>query len=382
MANTLLTPTIIAREALVRLESTQVMGGLVHTEYSKEFKQVGDTITVRKPAVFTADEFSTTISAQNVTEASVSVTLDIHADVSVEITTKELSLDIVDFGAQVIDGAVIAINELVDQKLCALYKDVFAFTGASGTTPSALSDITDPMKVLNIAKVPMAQRRIVFDPISQAELLQLDSLVEVDKSGWNQGLRNANMGRVMGFDTYMDQNVTTHTAGDYTALTDLTSNGIQAVGATTFNIESAAGTSTDTVLEGDIFTIETGSAAGQYVVTADSAAAVAGAVTVSIYPALRGATADTDTVAFADETAGAHIPSLAFHRNAFALVSAPLAVPLGATNASAYTAQLPNGLSMRVVMGYDNDSKKNLISFDCLFGVKTLYPELACRILG
>lgn len=54
MPNTFLTPDIIANEALMVLENSMVMSGLVHRDYSKEFVKVGDTITIRKPAKFIA----------------------------------------------------------------------------------------------------------------------------------------------------------------------------------------------------------------------------------------------------------------------------------------------------------------------------------------
>ena len=58
MANTILTPDIIAREALMVLRKNAVMANLVHRDYSDEFVgAVGDTITVRKPAKFTAKEY-------------------------------------------------------------------------------------------------------------------------------------------------------------------------------------------------------------------------------------------------------------------------------------------------------------------------------------
>ena len=41
--------------------------------------------------------------------------------------------------------------------------------------------------------------------------------MEVDKAGTNEALRNANLGRLLGFDTYMDQNIKTHTKGTLSA---------------------------------------------------------------------------------------------------------------------------------------------------------------------
>ncbi|MBR2054527.1 MAG: tRNA (adenosine(37)-N6)-threonylcarbamoyltransferase complex transferase subunit TsaD [Clostridia bacterium] len=41
-----------------------------------------------------------------------------------------------------------------------------------------------------------------------------------------------------------------------------------------------------------------------------------------------------------------------------------------------------NGINLRVVRGYDMQHKRELLSMDVLYGFKTLYPELAVRVLG
>ena len=91
MPNTFLTPDIIANEALMVLENNTVMAGLVHRDYSKEFNRVGDTITIRKPAKFIAKNFVGETSEQSATEGSTTVTLDHFRDVTVPVTSKELS---------------------------------------------------------------------------------------------------------------------------------------------------------------------------------------------------------------------------------------------------------------------------------------------------
>ena len=44
MSNTILTPDIIAKEALMVLESNLTMANLVHRDYSKEFVHVGENL--------------------------------------------------------------------------------------------------------------------------------------------------------------------------------------------------------------------------------------------------------------------------------------------------------------------------------------------------
>ena len=58
MANTILTPSIIAKEALMVLRNNAVMANLVHRDYSEDFAAVGDKITVRKPATFPSGSYS------------------------------------------------------------------------------------------------------------------------------------------------------------------------------------------------------------------------------------------------------------------------------------------------------------------------------------
>jgi hypothetical protein len=378
MSNNLLTPQIIARKALERLEANKVMSGLVYTDYSREFNKVGDTINIRKPATFVAENFTTDVVVQNVVESGVPIVLDQHLDVTVEVTSTELTLDIEDFSAQIIDGAVLAITERVDYELCKAGIGFYSYSGTSGTAPSALSDVTAAMLLMNQQKAPMSNRYIVFDPIAQAKMLELDVLVEVDKSGSSEGLRNASMGRVMGFDTYMDQNVYIHVAGGYTVLADVKAAGT--VGASTMVLTSTAGTATTKVLKGDLFSVVKSGVTYQFVATADTASAVAGVVTVSVYPALP-VTFSANDVTFADVTAGGHTVNIAANKNALALVSRQLSAPLGGA-ASYYIASLPNGLSIRVTMGYDMTHKINTVSFDMLIGTKCINPALGTVILG
>lgn len=368
MANTFLTVQEIAREALIRLRNNLVMAQLVHREYSAEFGNKGDTITVRKPAVFTADDFTTDITVQNVTESSVAVQLDKIADVSVEVTSKQMALNIQDFGSQILDGAMQAIAQKIDADGHALYADIPYRFGAAATTPDALADLAGVRKVLQNNKVPNTMRRLIIDPEAEAALLVLDAVVNAEKSGSTAALREANMGRLMGFDTYASQNVASHTAGAYAALADVTATA--AAGATSIVLESAAGTSTAKLSKGDIFATADGQV---FTVTAETAAAIAGDVTVAVYPAV-GTALTASAVTFT----ATHTSNLAFHRNAFALVNVPLALPTGSDG---YVTSF-EGLSVRVVRDYDITYKKEVISFDVLYGWKTLYPELAARLLG
>ena len=286
MANTFLTCQEIARQALPLLHDNLVFPALTYKDYSSEFQSKGDTIQVRKPAKFVANEFTDTISTQDTTEGSVLVTLDKIADVSTVLTAKEMALNIEDFTAQVLQPAMMAIAEKINRDGLMLYKDITNATGEAGTTPSALADIAQAAKVLNQNKAPMEGRAAVWDAEALAAFQVLDAVVHAEKSGSTSALREGSIGRLLGVDNYMSQAVAQDESG-YTA-------------------------------------------------------------------------------------------NMMFHKNAFAFVNRPLEVAHGAES---YVTSY-NGLSIRVTMGYDITTKKQTLSIDCLYGYKTLYPELACVVKG
>lgn len=379
MSNTLLTPSVIATRALPILENNLVMGSLVTRDLDATFANVGDTIKVRKPAVFEAVEFDGDLTGeyQAIAESSVDVKLDKILDVSVEVTSKEMTLDIDSFTEQITTPALASLAQKIDAYLTGLYIDIPYKYGVSGATPNELKDISQVRRILNENKVPLQMRKLVVDPEADAEFGILSAFADASFAGRTDGLTEAALGRKLGFDIFMDQNIKTHTSGAYAYLADVSVT-TGAADATSIVLTSAATASTAKLLKGDLMTID----GEDYVVTADTAAAISGVVTVAIYPGLAKAFGDmaSAAVTFPDRTAKAHTANLAFHQNAFALVSRPLMPPVG--GATSATAAIKNGISVRVTYGYDQDTKTNKISFDALVGVKTLYPELAAQLLG
>lgn len=384
MANAFLTADLIAREALPILSDNLVAPNLMYKDFANTFQKQGDTIQVKRPNVFTAADFAVggSISIQDLNQFPVYVHLDQVADVSVQITAREMALNFGAFNDEILTPAVVAIAEKINNTGLGLGDDIPYNVGTSGTTPASLAPIADSMVVLDTNKVPQNTRRIIWDPYANGELLQLDALVGADKSGSTAALRMSAMGRVFNFDNYMSQGVQTHTAGAYTALADVTAavtaanNAVDATTGFTYSsavLTSAAGTSTAVLKKGDLLTI----AGNQRVVIEDTAAAVAGVVTAKTYPA-ESADVAGGAVVFKDVTAGAHVMNLAFHEKAFAFVTRPLSPARGVES---YTANA-GGLSIRVTFGYDMTTKKQTMSIDTLYGYATLYPELACQIVG
>lgn len=367
MSNTLITPSIVAKEALIVLENNMVMAGLVHRDFSKEYQKVGATVTIRKPTTFTATAFSSTVASQSVTESSVQVVLDQFYDVSFELTSAELSLNIKELSEQCIEPAMRAIAQQVDSALTALAADVNGFATVPAT--AAVADIANARAQLNLQKVPFGERRLVFCPITEAKYIPLDAFLHAEKrADGGKALREASMGRVMGFDCYMDQNIATMTQ---TGL-DLAAaaKGAITAGATAATVDTL--TDTEVIADNSLMKF-TGQDYG-YRITNGPLTVASTAIIVTFAPALHTAVADNCVITLQ----ATHKENLVFHKNAFALVTAPLAPPIGGAKAAT---ESYNSLSCRVVWDYAISSKKNLCSIDILYGVKTLDAELAAILV-
>ena len=358
MQNTFLTPEVVANEALMCLTGNLVMADLVHRDYADEFVSVGDTISIRKPAKFVAKNFTGVTEPQDLTEGSVSVKLDRFRDVTVAVTSKQMSLDIADFSAQVVQPAMQAIAQAIDQDLLAVATEKAGFSVTGTQDASDLRDIAALAKHLDIAKAPIQNRSLVLHPEHKYRYALAENLSNVSYAGDNETLRSALLGKVYTLDTYMDQN-----APDSIAQIPGTAVSFQLTGNKTDCAVVVSGVTGGTIEAGDGFILDG-----------------------YLYRFLNGGDGilDIDQPLMSD-VADAKIMvinaphSLAFHRNAIALVSRNLALPMGAANAAYASA---GGLGVRVVYDYDSATKTDKISFDVIYGVKELEPELICALKG
>jgi hypothetical protein len=370
MANQFIEVKEIARQLLPRLIENLVFPNLVYKDYSNDFvKGKGAKIQVKKPVVLKAEDFNqaTGTTPQDVVEDSVEVALDKFATVDVDFTSIQMVTNVDDLNRLFLEPAAVALAEKINADGLELYKDIPYCVGTAGTTPSTLDDIADARKMLNINKVPIAGRVAIWDPEADANFTTIPAIVNAEKSGSTQALREGSIGRVMGLDNYMAQGIKVHEAGSLGGTNDLKASATTKAGQT--QLVLAKTTLTGDLKQGDILTI----LGNSYVVTKDATAS-SNSITVDIYPALKK---DITTSTVIKVEAG-HTANLAFNPAAFAFVTRPLAAPSGV---EAYTTSY-NGITLRVVKGYDMKTKKEMLSMDVLYGYKTMYPELATRILG
>lgn len=212
---TLITPTVIARNALATLRNSLVLANLVSRDYDADFNgKVGDTITVRTPATFTVDEFDRNdgIQLQDPTEGSFDVTLDTVPDVSFPVTAEELTLELADFRSQLLEPAMFAHAEYIDGKLAEQVVDAANDSGGGGTATGTGSNAGDQIKayrkarrILSRNKLPLTERYSILSPEGVEAVTGDQTLLQVNTSGSPVALREGAVGRISGFDSYESQ---------------------------------------------------------------------------------------------------------------------------------------------------------------------------------
>jgi hypothetical protein len=208
---TYITPSMIARSALATLYNNAVLSQLISRDYDADFTgKVGDTVTVRTPAVFEVDEFdrSTGIVLQDPTEGSFDVKLDTIPDVSFPVTSEDLTLNIDDFSGRLLAPAMEAIVQYLDGKLADVLVDAANDTGGGGVadgTAAPNAAWRQARAILSRNKLPLTERYALLSPEAVADALSDELIVTANQSGSTDALRNANIGRIFGFDNYESQ---------------------------------------------------------------------------------------------------------------------------------------------------------------------------------
>jgi hypothetical protein len=212
VANTFLTATKISRTGLGLLQREIVLPGLVWTNVGADFVGATNaTVDIRVPARTrarrralgvtrpTASEGEGIITMDELTETSVPVQLTDDVYNAIPVTDEDLTLKIENFGQQILQPQMLAVAEGLEEMVAA------EMLGATYATTLTL-DTTDPYytfvdgrQALNDANVPKTERVAVVGSAIEAVLLKSKHLSEVDKSGSDSALRDAEIGRLAGF---------------------------------------------------------------------------------------------------------------------------------------------------------------------------------------
>lgn len=411
MPNTLITPSMIAKEALMQLENNLVLANNVHREYVKEFKGgQGSTVSIRRPVKFQTSNGATMVT-QDVDEKSTNITVDQRKHVGWEFSTQDLTLSIEEYSERYIKPAAITLAQTVDRSIAALYASVWNSVGTPGTTPANFAAIAAAAQRLDEMAVESSPRAMVANPAAAYAVAGNQTTLQAVGDVRRTAYEDAMVGRVAKFDMFASQNVVNHTVGPLGG-TPLVNGGTQAVtyanavGNTwsqSLITDGWTAAAAQRVRRGDVFTIANvfavnpvpGEGAKQvmpylqeFTVLADGSSDASGNLTLTISPPIitsgphqtvSAQPADNAALTFRGTANTAFPQNLGFHKNAFALVTVPLEMPDGASFKARETYK---GLSMRVIKDYDITNDVEKIRLDVLYGVKAIYPDLACRLWG
>ena len=202
-------PQAWAQRALDILRTNIVLARLVTKDQSFEPGWRGKTLNIPYPGTFTAQDKAADAQATVQTPsggATVSVTLNRHKyiDFIVEdVAEAQASQSLMD---RYVRGAAIALGDAVEDDLFALYAGLSTSIGTSGTDLSAAT-IRTARKSLNDAKVPLADRHLIFSSKDEIALLADAGLQNYFAYSKSSAIAEGSLGNIYGFNLWMSQRV-------------------------------------------------------------------------------------------------------------------------------------------------------------------------------
>lgn len=410
MANSILTPSVIAKEMLMQFKNGMGFSANVDKSYSKDFAKKGGKIgtseKIRKPNRFTVTTGATYV-AQDVTEDSVTLSIDTQKHVGFDFLSSDLTLSIDEFGPRYIKPAALALVNQVDvDGLAMAAKNVYNAVGTAATTPNALlTYLQAKQKVIESAGPQDDSYSNIINPAASTAIV--DALKGLFQSGDEiaKQYKRGVMGIAAGSEWMTSQSVYSATSGQRggTPLVNMASvpNGTASLVTDAWTAAVA-----NRLKAGDVFTLtgvnkcnpitkqDTGQLQ-QFVVTADVASDVSGNATIPISPAIYSsgslqnvvaAPADNAPLSFvlggsSIGTSAVTAHNLLMHEQAFGLAFVPLEKPEGVHFAAVET-DPDTGISIRIVRDYDFSNDKFRCRADVIYGWAALRPDWACKIIG
>lgn len=396
MSNTLLTINMITREAVRLWVNTNSFLQHIDTQYDDQFAitgaKIGQSLRIRLPNDYTV-RTGPVAQIQDTTETNTTLTLATQKGVDVSFNSAERTMSLDDYSKRVLAPAV---NNLVGAVAADIMSGVEGgisnlvgnFDAAGNLLRPTLDTWLQAKALLSQRSAPTDNRKFILDPVSMARTVQSLSGLLNPATEISEQYRTGEVYNAIGFDWFEDQTVIKHTTGTYVVGVSPTVNGANQTGN---SINVTIGASSFTV--GDIITfagvnavnritkVSTGELQ-QFVVTS-----YAGGV-LGIYPAIvppvGGSTVQYQTVT-ASPANGAAINSLtltgAVYRKNFGFV--PDAVTMATAdlempkNMQEVARERMDGVSLRMVTGFDIKSDQFITRLDVLYGYVWVRPEWA-----
>jgi len=405
MAQTILTPTAINREAGRILHQKLNFVGNINRQYDASFAQsgakIGDSLKIRLPNEYTV-RTGKTLAPQETSETSTTLTVATQKGVDLNFSSAELTMELDDFSARILEPAMSVLAASIESDALSMYKQVNKEVSDVGAA-MAYADVLEGGKKLTDSLTPSGQRTLLITTQNNLDLVTGTAGLYNDRTKVSEQYRKGLVGNdFFGWDNvYQNTMMPLHTTGtddgtgDY--LTDIAAaenNG----SAGLLNVDTGAGSFIvgDVIMIESLFAVhpETKVSTGklmQFVVTA-TATPGAGGGDLSIYPNIVTSGARQNCTGLADgkkilkiesdETTAVaasadYYVGLGFHKDAFAFATADLVMPKGVDFSSR---EVMDGISIRIVRQYDINNDNLPCRLDVLYGYKAIRPELAVRL--
>ena len=398
MANTLLSPTIITREALRILHANLNFIENCDKQYDKQFAnsgaspsgKIGPSLTIRMPNQYTVRTGST-IAVQNTTETSQVLTVSTQKGVDTVFTSQDLTLTIDEFSERYLKPAMAVLASNIEADALSMVLNVYNAIDDNANTLT-YKDIALGRRMLNQNLAPDDSERVgVINSAHVPSYLDAIKGLFNPQEGIARPYLTGKIGKVNNMNVYENTVLTNFQSGTAAATTGYTATLVSGSATATLASGSATFTAGDIVTFSGVYAVhpETKANLGylqQFVFTA--AVSGAGAATISPTPVSSGATQNVSgtltsglTVTKVGGGASAlYAQSVLFHPEAFAFVTADL---IDVSKFGAWGArEVMDGISMRIARQYDITNDQIPCRIDVLYGYKTLRPQLAVRVIA
>lgn len=398
MANVLLSPTIITREALRILHANLNFIANCDKQYDKQFAnsgaspsgKIGPSLTIRMPNQYTVRTGSV-IAVQDTVETSQVLTVSTQKGVDTVFSAQDLTLTIDEFSERYLKPAMAVLASNIEGDALSMVLNVYNAVDDNANTLT-YKDFALGRRMLNQNLAPDDGERVGI-----MNSAHVPSYLDAIKGLFNpqesvaRPYLTGKIGKVSGVNTYENTVLTNFQSGTAATTTGYTAT--LTGGSATVAVTGG----TTTFLLGDIVTFagvnavhpETKANLGylqQFVLTANSGAS-ATSLAVSPTPVLTGATQNVSSlgsspavVKVGGGTSALYAQSVIFHPEAFAFVTADL---IDVSKFGAWGArEVMDGISMRIARQYDITNDQIPCRIDVLYGYKTLRPQLAVRIIA
>ena len=393
MSNTLLTASVVTREALRVLHQKLNFVGTITRDYDESFARqgakIGDTLKIRLPNQYTVRS-GANLSAQDTAESSVDLKVQTQKGVDLNFTSVDLTMALDDFSDRILEPAMSVLAANIEADAMSMVKDVYNQVNNLGQ-PADFKKVLQARKLLVDNLAPLNGRTCNLNTQDNVDMVDALKGLFNDQATVSRQNREGYMGRTAGFD-FMENTLWPKmlTGTENGSSATITINGANQTGAAI----TVANGSSKTLKQGDILTLpgvnrvhpETKADTGvlqQFVVTADVSA---GGTTVNISPAIvtsgatqnvTGSPTNSQAIAKVGGAAATYGISMAYQKGAFAFATADMVMPRGVDFASR---EVFDGISMRIVRQYDINNDKLPCRVDILYGYKSIRPQLACRL--